>query len=417
MRRKYWIDTFLGTVFIFIIILFAGKLFRIFDVLDPIGDAIADIEITDLVFSELRSIPPADTNIVIVNFGNLPREGIADLVGVINKYDPKVIGIDAFFSSPKDSISDRRLATALSQVEKLVLVSKLIQFDPESESFMGLHYSHEMFNLNAIPAFANLTSLANNQDQFKICRTFPPSEYVDGQRHLAFGVQLAALYDPNSLQKILKRNNDTEIINYRGNVMDFGKSNFGTRFYALDWIDVLSESFEPSILKDKIVLLGYMGNTFDDPSWNDKFYTPLNKDYAGKTNPDMFGVVVHANIISMVLNGDYVSQMHWWTGALIGVLLCYLNVMLFIQIHRKLPRWYDGLTKMIQAIEVLLLFFVIIGIFYLFNYKLNLTIAIVAILLASDALEIYFGVIKNVFSPKRWSKIWLQIKSISFSNS
>ncbi len=415
MTRRYWIDTFLGTAFIFMIILFAGKLFRIFDVLDPIGDAVADIEITDLVFSELRSIPPADTNIVIVNIGNLPREGIADIVNIINEFNPKTVGIDAFFSNPKDSITDQKLMNALSQVENLVLVSKLIDYDQEAEAFKNLHFSDEMFSKYATPAFANLTSTANNQDQFKICRTFPPAEIVNGKQHLAFGLQLAANFNPNVVDQVIERDNDVEIINYRGNIMDFGKSNFGTRFFALDWMDVFNRSFEPSTINDKIVLLGYLGNSFDDPSWNDKFYTPLNKDYAGKTNPDMFGVVIHANIISMLLNGDYVSQMNWWTGAIIGILLCYLNVMLFIQIHRKLPRWYDGLTKMIQAIEVLVLFFVIIGVFYLFSYKLNLTIAIIAILLASDALEIYFGVIKNTFSPKRWRKIWAKIRSRSLS--
>ena len=109
----------------------------------------------------------------------------------------------------------------------------------------------------------------------------------------------------------------------------------------------------------------------------------------------MFGVVIHANIVSMILNRDYINQMPPFTSFLLGILLCYLNVVLFILIHRKIPKWYDGLTKLIQLIELILIFYVIVVIFHAYSYKLNLTLAIISILLAGDFLEIYFGVIKN----------------------
>jgi len=48
MFRAFWIDVILGTLFIFGLMgLFASiTTFKIFDVFDPIGDALADMETT-----------------------------------------------------------------------------------------------------------------------------------------------------------------------------------------------------------------------------------------------------------------------------------------------------------------------------------------------------------------------------------
>ena len=115
----------------------------------------------------------------------------------------------------------------------------------------------------------------------------------------------------------------------------------------------------------------------------------------------MYGAVIHANILSMIINGDYINTMSEGAGVIAGIVLCFLNVALFTWIYRKLPHWYDGLTKSIQLIEALLLLIIIVVVFHLFNYKLNLTLGIIAVLLAGDSLEIYFGVIKNLFSKEQ----------------
>jgi CHASE2 domain-containing sensor protein len=167
-------------------------------------------------------------------------------------------------------------------------------------------------------------------------------------------------------------------------------------FYTLDVQDVLTENFVPGMIKDKVVIFGFLGGALGDPSWSDKFYTPLNLKMAGKANPDMFGVVVHANIVSMIMNEDYVNRMYGWAEILMAILLCLLNVALFSLIHDKLPDWYDGITKLLQVIELLLLTFLMVMIFDLYAFKLEITIALAAIALVGDAYEIYIGVIKNL---------------------
>ena len=63
-------------------------------------------------------------------------------------------------------------------------------------------------------------------------------------------------------QKFLDRNNFSEVINYRGNVVDsVGSTNYPQMFYTLDVDDVLNENFVPEMIKDKIVIFGFLGES------------------------------------------------------------------------------------------------------------------------------------------------------------
>ena len=196
--------------------------------------------------------------------------------------------------------------------------------------------------------------------------------------HYAFSVEMAMEYDSVKTQKFLDRNNYSEIINYRGNVFDiFGSTNYPQMFYTIDVEDVMTENFAAEMFKDKIVILGFLGGKLGDPSWSDKFYTPLNKKLAGKANPDMFGVVVHANIVSMILNEDLCKP----NGRMardnaMAIIICLLNVALFSLINTNLPLWYDGITKLLQLIQLLLYTVLMVLIFHWYSFKLNITLTL-----------------------------------------
>jgi CHASE2 domain-containing sensor protein len=177
-------------------------------------------------------------------------------------------------------------------------------------------------------------------------------------------------------------------------------------FYALDVDQVMNEDFVSELLKDKIVIMGYLGERMDVMSWEDKFYTPLNKKLAGKSNPDMFGVVVHANIISMILKEDFVEQMAEWQEVVMAIILCLLNVALFSLINTNMPLWYDGITKLLQLIQLLLYSVLMVLIFHWFKFKLSITLTLAAVALVGDIYEVYMSVIKNTyFKVVRWISI------------
>jgi CHASE2 domain-containing sensor protein len=174
----------------------------------------------------------------------------------------------------------------------------------------------------------------------------------------------------------------------------------------LDVEDVFNENFVPEMIKGKIVIFGFLGEYLGDPSWADKFYTPMNKKLAGKANPDMFGAVVHANIISMILSEDFVNQMAEWQEVALAVIICLLNVALFSLINTNLPSWYDGITKLLQLIQLLLYSVLMVEIFAWYSFKFNVTLTLAAVALVGDVYEVYMSVIKNIyFRIKGWFTI------------
>ncbi|MEQ8924892.1 MAG: CHASE2 domain-containing protein [Fulvivirga sp.] len=414
IKGSIWIDSLFATGFIYLFMYIVSNIsaFQIFDAFDSIGQALEDMEMTDIAFSQLREPLPPDTSIVLVNFGPLDRQGIADQLKIIDKYKPKVIGIDSFFKgygyggTADDTLKTLYLSEVLTNIQaELVMVAKVDQTDSLAEIHAGeevydyLYLSDSMFIKNAHSAIANLDTDAEFQDDIKICRKFPPKREVlgTGEEYLAFAAKMAQLYDPSSTEPLLERDKDFEIINYRGDFVNFfDQSRFSTRFYALDWYQVLQEDFVPEIIEGKIVLFGYLGEEFGAAQWEDKFFTPLNTKIAGRANPDMFGPVIHANIVSMILNRDYVDSLTETQEIILGILLCYLNVLLFSYIYRNMGVWYDGATKLIQVIEVMLILFIIIQLFATVSFKLELSIGLFAVALAGDLLEVYYGVVRNV---------------------
>ncbi len=409
-KGNVWIDGVFATLFIYLFMYLVSLIpaFGIFDAFDAVGQALEDMEMTDVAFSKLREPLPPDTTIVLVNIGNLPRAGIAEQIRIVDKYNPGVIGLDSFFKGYlDDTLGTLSLAGAITEAKaKVVMVGRIEQTDSLAKIHLGeeiydhMYTSDSIFIGNTHVAMANLDSDAAFQDDVKICRRFPPKRTLtSGETYMAFAVKIAELYKPGITEELFKRNNDFEIINYRGDFVNFFEEDkFATRFYALDWDQVLNEDFVPGLLKDKIVILGFLGAQFGAPEWEDRLFTPLNPKIAGRANPDMFGPVIHANIVSMILNRDYVDSFSRAVEIILGVLLCYLNVLLFSYVYRTSGVWYDGVSKLIQVTEVILILFFIIQIFSSFSFKLELTYGLIALALAGDLLEIYFGVVKNLYT-------------------
>jgi CHASE2 domain-containing sensor protein len=381
-------------------------LFSAFEAIDPIGEALEDVEFTDIVYSKLRADPYAEENIVIVNMGSLSRGGVAEQIRIINKYNPKVVGIDSFFPYPKDPEQDSLLAAALNEVETLVMASKVINIIIEDDDTWygdSLKLSAPIFRENAIFAHANLVTDKEGvqQEDVKTNRSFSPRiPYKKDSSQTAFAVKIASIFAPEKTQRFLDRDREIEYINYKGNILA-SQSNFALTFSALDVEDVFNENFVPEVIEGKIVLFGFLGNYFGDRyNVEDKYFTPLNQKYAGRGEPDMYGVVIHANIISMILDEKYVETIGQNYKYLIAIILCYFNVAAFMWVYYRLPAWYDGITKLAQLLELLILVAIIIYAYHLYGRILELTLAMAAVAVVGDSLEVYNGVVKNLFTKK-----------------
>ncbi|MFT6867262.1 MAG: CHASE2 domain-containing sensor protein [Cyclobacteriaceae bacterium] len=408
--KRFIIDTILCSAFIFSLMgLFASfTLFKVFDVFDPIGDMFSDFEMSDLVMSKLRVPPSASEDILVVNIADANREEIAQMIQIIEQFHPAVIGVDVTFNTKKSYKEDSLLALVLSENDNIVIGSELRLPNPKTGIFDTLILPVPLLAEHADFGFVNLLTNARDQDDVKFCRNFVTSQKVKGLDSLqySFAVQLALYKDLERTHKFLDRGNTIETINYKGNVIG-SQSELGTRYFVLDYYQVFDFAFTEDLIQDKVVIMCYMGAYLGDQTTrNDLYFTPLNANYVGKAEPDMFGGVIHANTVSMILEEDFIDSMSKSTAIILAILVCFFNVFFFKLVYGALPKWYDGITKLMQLFQVILVSILMIWLFNQFNFKADLTLALIVIALSGDSIEVYHGVIKNLFSRKERASIF-----------
>ena len=147
------------------------------------------------------------------------------------------------------------------------------------------------------------------------------------------------------------------------------------------------DNIDSSAFSDKIVLFGYISNNKDDIS--DKFFTPMNPRYYGKSVPDMNGIVIHANIISMALDNNYVKKLPSWANLLIAVLVCWLHMSFFVRYYLESHIWFHLVAKIAQVLSAI--FFVWLGIYLFDRYRLkvDMKMSLIVIVLAVDVIYFY----------------------------
>ena len=156
-------------------------------------------------------------------------------------------------------------------------------------------------------------------------------------------------------------------------------------------------NYDSSMFKNSIVMIGFLGDYFGDPAWEDKFFTPLNSKVAGRANPDMFGLVVHANAVAMIINEDYVNELAEWQKYSIAFIICFLNVMLFSWVDNKFPVLYDGFSVVLQLIQIILVSSLVVMVFASYSIKMDLTLTIGILAMVGPCFDISKSVEKTLY--------------------
>lgn len=365
--------------------------------LNPITQAIGDFDLTDMVFSKFRSDEDiaVDTSIVIVNIGDKSRAEIAMMVERIEAHQPKVIGIDAFFRSlkPENPSADSALASALSKVKHLVLASKVAyrfhdDEEPDEDTpFDTLETSHETFSIRASTGFTNL--VIDEETSFMTVRDASLTEQCADTVEPSFPLRIAEIVSPEKAQTARARQNSTEVISFRGGL---------EKFYSLDADEVLDPEADIGVVHGKIVLLGYMGPRIGERSFIDNFFTPLNEHYAGRSYPDMFGVVVHANVISMILHEDYINTMPFWVSLVVAFSFLICTVIVFTHVYTIAEPWYDMFALSTQLLLSIAFLYLTVMVFDWWSYKLALTPAIACMALVGMVHDLYQDSLKKLIT-------------------
>lgn len=213
--------------------------------------------------------------IVLVNIGSGDRLYLANLINELQKNNPKVMLGDFFLTKPKDRSKDSTLMMAIKSSKVILAVRQKgnYSFDLPFHKFKFVSYG---------------IGVASSAGDLGLNLYFQPLFDLGSDSLNHISLEVATKYDP-SLENKLKSKlvfNQFYDIPYK-----YKKENF--TFY--DYQDL---NFRQNDIKDKIVILTYLG-----PSDEDKHITPFQLvgstyvDSRDNLKKDLYGGVILANEI------------------------------------------------------------------------------------------------------------------------
>jgi CHASE2 domain-containing sensor protein len=368
-------DVLLSSILTFVILFLLKLIIFNTKFLDPISQALGDFQFTDLYYSQFQSKrTDIDTNIVLINVGENNRAAIAEQLEVIQSFKPKVIGLDVTFIEQKDPTIDSLLKHALHGKIPVMMTENIVYNEQDNDAQFSIESSHPYFAKQNDEGYGNFLAEEGNT-----VRYYTPQLEKNGKQIPSLSVRITEIFDNEATRKLIVRNRKSEIINYRTN-----------NFPKWDVDDVFG-SADLNFIRGKIVLMGYMGSNLHQKAFDDNKLTPLNKSYGGHALPDMYGVEIHANIISMILSGSYIQEVPMWLTLLLAFIVCVLHTYIFVYLFIYQHKWFHFVAKIIQLVSMALIVFVCILIYGKFSLKLEPSYIVIGVVLSCDALYFYEG--------------------------
>lgn len=338
------------------------------NVLEKFTTAVNDIDFTDL-FYQYKSYPKADDTIVIVNIGYKNRAELAEMIKIISSNEPKVIGGDIFFDQEADTldvIGTSLLSNQIRSINNLVLASAYLG---KTDDGVGITARQSPMIREYIKEGIVNLNIATDDPEYGTVRSFRPVTHINEAKYLSFGFLVASFLDST----VLNHANEGEMmIRWYG----YGNRNaYNQRiFKTFEAHQITSGEYEKSDIQGKIVLLGFLGEKVGDYVPGEIFFTPLNKKMIGRSLPDMYGVEVHANIIKMIVNKDFIFHSNT-TDFLLNLVFISTFTLILFWIQSRYTNQYSILSKIALILFADLLILGTIGLFSVTNGDVKFLIA------------------------------------------
>jgi CHASE2 domain-containing sensor protein len=372
-KYLYERDTIFATLWVFIFIVGLGAIPLNLGFLNPIKLGLKDFDYNDISYSKLDKggHTPLDKRIVIVNIGNADRELLSLMIDKAGEMKPKVMALDALFFQEKDPLKDSMLNMTFSKHKNLVAAAKLELSGKDGDT---INISGDYFKTASSYAYVNFFN-----EETSTTRYYEPFlKDHNGKSFPSFTSTIIEKYDTIGFNKIKSKAGQKVLINYERRTQ---------QYQIIEHESLLDNQVDPSALTGKIVLFGYINLDKNDIS--DKKFTPMNEKFAGKSIPDMNGIVVHANIISMILDNNYVKKVPSWVNLLIAIAVCWLFMSFFIHYYLESHIWFHLVAKIAQVSALIL--FTYLGIFLYDQYRLkvDMKMSLIVIIMAVDVIYFY----------------------------
>ncbi|MBS1563000.1 MAG: CHASE2 domain-containing protein [Bacteroidetes bacterium] len=277
-------------------------------------------------------MPLYSDDIILVNVAHRSRYEIAQMTERIEACRPRVAGFDILFSSRADS-GNHYLKAVFARYSNCV-VSSRGRFESSEK---GVHAEPGLLQEDS--GYANLAGI---DKEHQTVRYFYP--YYNGRA--AFSTAILRKYDAGLAAKLDSTRNVPWEIHYSGG---------DNAFRRLDYSSI-SKGLDSSVIRDRIVLFGYLGAEHGVADSNarpytideDRLFTPLNDRLSGRSYPDMYGVAVHANILRMMLNGDYIRVVPGWGIWLTAFVISLLLVPVICRWFYTKGVWFHLMSRLLQ---------------------------------------------------------------------
>lgn len=370
MKYLFKRDTFLATCCVFIFIALIRLLPINTHIFDPIKASLSDVKFSDLAFSKFGKNGKPDDRIIIVNIGDADRSQIGEGLKAIKAYQPKVIGLDVLFLEYKtDTAADLLLSSLIKETPNLVLADKLtwVKEKPKLHGIF-LPVAHHIGYINFIG------------EDGGVIRSYSPFESHNDTNYKSFSSAILEQADDAAYKRLVNRDKPYETINYMRSAESY---------IVLSLQDILENKVDSAAIRNKIVIIGYSNQ--DPNNIEDKHFTPLNAKFMGKSIPDLNGVFIHANIISMNLNNDYIHKMPSWLNITLAVILVYMHIAFFIYYYIHKHIWFHLVFKIVQLVSSIVFIYVSIMSLFWFNLSLDFSLLLAGIIFSVDILYLYEG--------------------------
>ncbi|HNK61517.1 MAG TPA: CHASE2 domain-containing protein [Chitinophagaceae bacterium] len=373
-------DTIFATLWVFIFIVLLGSIPLNLGVLNPLKLGLKDFDFNDVYYSHVGNEQrnDIDQNITVVNIGAADRAGIAMLVEKVASYKPKVMGLDVLLDGERDPVQDSLMRDVVQKNKNLVLAVKY-----QEDSSGKLIGGHNFFKTDS--SLFGYVNFPYNSETETIRYYYPFKKDAHNQHNVlpSFTSAILKLYDSNAYKRVEKMVDKKVTIVYSRRVTEKKK-----QYLVVEPETLMTDGVDTSALQGKIVLLAY-ATPFNPLDIEDKKFTPMNEKYAGKSIPDMNGIIVHANIISMVMEDNFIKKVPFWGNLLLAILVCWLHMSFFIHYYLESHIWFHLAAKIAQVLSAIFFIWLGIEIYTRYHVKVDMKLSLVTIALAVDVIYFY----------------------------
>ncbi len=340
----------------------------------------ADFEFAD-VYSRIPERKPYHglSNVVVVASDGCDDRDLAALLNALDSLQVRVIGLDINFQG---ECEDSTLFHAISHLRSnIVLPCILDGYDENSKKFSSIDtafFSAAKGGSDRV-RFGSVTLCASKMEQ-KVRRF--RQEYRlqnDNSSVQSFATAITEAYSPDKYAELVSR--DTETHDNKGELITYG----GVDIETVSWNEIVARDsilclnadspfVADSLLKDKVVLIGDVGNV------GDRHNTPFG---------EKAGVVIHAYTVDTMLNSRYVTDFPNW----LNILIATIATLLFVWgvVYFRTTSRYRHTGRAIVRLVQLLLIAVFFGFgYWLFLHKWYINFSISILMIGSSVIALDF---------------------------